>query len=98
MPSNFLQNAKPLLGQLAQSLQENSHKDRIYFDNNGKWKTTNPLQADKNKYVEKLNKIKDPEEKEKKTKAAEKLISNRETSREKEEAKNYAYAAKHSNY
>lgn len=98
MPSNFLQNAKPLLGQLAQSLQENSHKDRIYFDNNGKWKTTNPFQVDKNKYAEKLSKIKDPEEKEKKTKAAEKLISNREASREKEEAKNYAYAAKHFNY
>ena len=98
MPTTFLQNAKPLFGQLVQALQENSHKDYVYFDKNGKWRDTNPYQKDLNKYGDELEKEKDQEKKEKKEKAYSKLITNREEARNKEFNKNYAYASKHFNY
>ena len=99
MPSNFISDdVKLLFKKLAHALQENSHKDHIYFDKNGKWRTSNPHQADMDKYKEKLEKIKNPEEKEKKSKAYSKLITNRDNARDKELMKNYNSASKYFNY
>ena len=99
MPNNFIsEDVKLLFKKLAHTLQENSHKEHIYFDKNGKWRTTNPYQADMDKYKEKVEKVKDPEKKEKKSQAYSKLITNRENARDKELAKNYNYASKHFNY
>lgn len=99
MPSNFISDeVKSLFSKFAQASQDNSHKDRIYFDKNGKMKTTNPHQLDTIKYKEKVEKISNPEEKEKKSKAYEKLITNREKARNKELEKNYTYASKYFNY
>ena len=61
-------------------------------------KTSNPHQADMDKYKEKVEKIKNPEEKEKKSKAYSKLITNRDNARDKELMKNYNYASKYFNY
>ena len=74
MPSNFISDdVKLLFKKLAHVLQENSHKDHIYFDKNGKWRTSNPHQADMDKYKEKVEKTKNPEEKEKAKKELYKL-------------------------